>query len=101
MQQALRAEDLEGEAEGEYGMATGRTFAGGSTRTGSAMARTGRPLGGTAAGAGATSARPPLDAVSVSSGGQSPVPQGLPTPTSATIKRGELQCACVHPEHVC
>jgi len=88
VQQALRAEDLEGDGEGEYGMATGRAFIGSSTRSASAMGRTARPLG--AAGAGATSSRPPLDALSISSGGQSPVPQGLPTPTSATMKRSKL-----------
>lgn len=94
VQQALRAEDLEGDAEGEYGMTSGRAFIGNSTRSASAMGRTARPLG--AAGAGATSSRPPLDALSISSGAQSPVPQGLPTPTSATMKRSKLQGPCMH-----
>ncbi|DBA69786.1 TPA: hypothetical protein ACH3X2_012508 [Trebouxia sp. C0005] len=84
-QQALKAEDLEGDGEGEYGMTSGRAFIGNTTRSASAMGRTARPLG--AAGSGTTSSRPPLDAISISSGGQSPVPQGLPTPTSATMKR--------------
>ncbi len=94
VQQALWAEDLEGDAEGEYGMTSGRAFMGNSTRSASAMGRTARPLG--AAGAAATSSRPPLDALSISSGGQSPVPQGLPTPTSATMKRSKLQHPCMH-----
>ncbi|DBA85904.1 TPA: hypothetical protein ACH3X1_005449 [Trebouxia sp. C0004] len=84
-QQALRAEDSEGDAEGEYGMTSGRAFIGNSTRSASAMGRTARPLG--ANGAAVTSSRPPLDALSISSRGQSPVAQGLPTPTSATMKR--------------
>lgn len=94
VQQALKAEDLEGDGEGEYGMTSGRAFIGNTTRSASAMGRTARPLG--AAGSGTTSSRPPLDAISISSGGQSPVPQGLPTPTSATMKRGKLQHPCVH-----
>ena len=41
LQAALRAEDLEGEGDGEYGGTSGRAFLG-STRAGSAMGRTSR-----------------------------------------------------------
>ena len=83
-QQVLRAEDLEDDAEAEYGVTSGRAFLG-STRSASAMGRTTRSAG---VGPGATSSRP-LDALSISSEGQSPVPLPLPTPSSATTKRSE------------
>lgn len=91
VQPALRAEDLEGDAEAEYGATSGRAFLG-STRSASVMGRTTRSAG---MGMGSTSGRP-FDTLSISSGGQSPVPQPLPTPSSATTKRGAHETRKAH-----